>query len=120
MCDQDWEPVVIRKKGAGTAFTASRQSTVSTGKSPQISQAAAVLRKVANSESVKPRQLSTDARKELTQRRVAMGKTQVQLNADCNFGLNVIRDVESGKYCPQPQQLSILNRVLRSNVKYEV
>ena len=115
MSDQDWEPVVIKRSGAksGAASGSAKQ------KPANISQDAAYLRKIENSDAVKVRQLSGDARKELTQRRVALGKTQVQLNNDCKFGLNIIRDIESGKYCPLPQQLGVLNRVLRCNVKFE-
>jgi ribosome-binding protein aMBF1 (putative translation factor) len=115
MSEQDWEPVVIKRSGAksGSASASAKQKPIN------ISQDAAYLRKVENSDTNKIRQLSGDSRKELTQRRVALGKTQIQLNNDCKFGLNLIRDIESGKYCPLPQQLNVLNRVLRCNVKFD-
>jgi ribosome-binding protein aMBF1 (putative translation factor) len=116
MSTQDWEPVVIKR--SNTVRKAPGGSNLST-KPVNMSQDAAYLRKIENSDNVKIRQLSGDARKELTQRRVALGKTQVQLNNDCKFGLNIIRDIESGKYCPLPQQLGVLNRVLRCNVKFD-
>ena len=116
MSTQDWEPVVIKR--GGNVRKAPGVGNVS-AKPVNMSQDAAYLRKIENSDNVKIRQLSGDARKELTQRRVALGKTQVQLNNDCKFGLNIIRDIESGKYCPLPQQLNVLNRVLRCNVKFD-
>jgi len=116
MSTQDWEPVVI-KRSKTERKAPSLGNVVS--KPVNMSQDAAYLRKIENSDTVKIRQLSGDSRKELTQRRVALGKTQVQLNNDCKFGLNLIRDIESGKYCPLPQQLGVLNRVLRCNVKFD-
>lgn len=118
MSDQDWEPVIIKRSGA-KAGGVGPASASAKPKPVNMSQDAAYLRKVENSDTNKVRQLSGDSRKELTQRRVSLGKTQVQLNNDCKFGLNLIRDIESGKYCPLPQQLGVLNRVLRCNVKFD-
>jgi len=117
MNEQDWETVVIRK--TRPTGTVTNKKVAETGR-PNLTQNAAAVRKLENSDTVKPRQLSVESRTEITQRRVALGKTQVQLNLDCKFGVNVIRDIENGKYCPQPQQLSILNRLLRSSIKYAV
>ena len=45
--------------------------------------------------------------------------TQAGLNTACSFPANTIRDIESGKLCPTPTQLNVLNRVLRTALKYE-
>ena len=45
--------------------------------------------------------------------------TQAGLNTACSFPANTIRDIESGKLCPTPTQLNVLNRVLRTALKYD-
>ena len=45
--------------------------------------------------------------------------TQAGLNTACSFPANTIRDIESGRLCPTPTQLNVLNRVLRTALKYE-
>jgi ribosome-binding protein aMBF1 (putative translation factor) len=109
MDDQDWEIVQIKKRGSNT--------NTNTNKT-QITPAAAKARKIEQVDVGKPRSLSVESRTEITQRRVALGKNQVQLNQDCRFPVNTIRDIESGRYCPNPSQLSLLNRVLRTSMKY--
>ncbi len=44
--------------------------------------------------------------------------TQNDLNIACSFPSHTIRDIESGKLCPTPTQLNVLNRVLRATLKY--
>jgi len=106
MDGQDWEIVQIKKRGRKTA-----QNSQHVTNSP-------LMRKIDQGDVDKPRALSVESRNEITQRRVALGKNQVQLNQDCRFPVNTIRDIESGRYCPSPPQLSLLNRVLRATVKY--
>jgi ribosome-binding protein aMBF1 (putative translation factor) len=55
---------------------------------------------------------------ELVQKRVALGKSQVQLNQDCRFPVNTMREIESGRLCPTPSQVNMLNRVLKASLKY--
>jgi len=45
--------------------------------------------------------------------------TQAVLNTACSFPANTIRDIESGRLCPTPTQLNVLNRVLRTALKYD-
>jgi ribosome-binding protein aMBF1 (putative translation factor) len=64
----------------------------------------------------KPKTLSTESRTQIMQVRAAMKKTQVELNQMCQFPVNTVRDIESGRLVPTPSQLIRLNRVL--NVKF--
>jgi ribosome-binding protein aMBF1 (putative translation factor) len=113
MDGQDWEIVQIKKRGTKA------NANTNTNKI-QITPAAAAARKIEQADVGKPRALSVEMRTEITQRRVALGKNQVQLNQDCRFPVNTIRDIESGRYCPNPSQLSLLNRILHASIKYSV
>ena len=68
---------------------------------------------------VKPKMLSGESRKLLTATRVALGKTQVQLNQQCAFPPNTIRELEAGHIHPTGAQLNKLNRELRIGLKLE-
>jgi len=113
MENQDWEPVTLRSVAARKAA-----STAAAHKHPSITQEAATARKLANAdEPVKMKQLSAEGRQLLTQHRAAAKLTQIQLNQQCCFPVNTVRDIEAGKIQPTPSQLQNLNRVLRTNVK---
>ena len=75
-------------------------------------------RKVEETEIGRPKQLSNESRTEIIQKRVALGKSQVQLNQDCRFPVNTMREIESGRLCPTQPQLNMLNRVLKAALKY--
>ena len=115
--DQDWEPVVVRRSGAGH-----RQSYAATGATTIVVRAgdqagAQEKRKVEETEIGRPKQLSNESRTEIIQKRVALGKSQVQLNQDCRFPVNTMREIESGRLCPTQPQLNMLNRVLKSAIR---
>ena len=105
--NQDWDPITIQ-----------RASKTSAKVVPRVSAEVRSNAKLAETEIPKPKQLSPESRTEMVQRRVAMGHNQVQLNNLCQFPLNTIRDIESGKAPPSPGQLNVLNRVLKSGLKY--
>lgn len=114
--DQDWEPVTIRRSGASH-----RQSYAATGATKIVarpSQAAQAAHKLDDTELGRLKQLSAESRMELVQKRVALGKNQVQLNQDCRFPVNTIREIESGRLYPTPTQINMLNRVLKASLKY--
>jgi ribosome-binding protein aMBF1 (putative translation factor) len=116
--EQDWEPVVVRRSGASH-----RQSYAATGATKIVvragDQAAAQgKRKVEETEIGRSKQLSIESRTEIIQKRVALGKSQVQLNQDCRFPVNTMREIESGRLCPTQPQLNMLNRVLKAALKY--
>jgi ribosome-binding protein aMBF1 (putative translation factor) len=115
MDEQDWTTVTIKKRKSGNTTNNGSKTTL-----PQQHHAGtAAIRKVEATEFGKPRQLSTESRNEIVQRRIAMGKNQIQLNQECRFPVNTIRDIENGRICPSVQQLNLLNRVFRSSIKFE-
>lgn len=106
--EQDWEPVVVgRRSKTGPKIIV-----------PKISETANVARKLNDTEIGKPKTLTPESRNLLVQTRVALGKNQVQLNQDCRFPVNTIREIESGRLCPSQQQVQVLNRVLKVVLKY--
>jgi len=116
--EQDWEPVTVRRSGAGH-----RQSYAATGATKIVVRAGdqsgtQEKRKVEETEIGRPKQLSSESRTEIIQKRVALGKSQVQLNQDCRFPVNTMREIESGRLCPTQPQLNMLNRVLKASLKY--
>jgi ribosome-binding protein aMBF1 (putative translation factor) len=119
--DQDWEPVVVRRSsGVGHkssyAATGAAGRTLVTRTGDQATTDA--VKKLEATEIGRPKQLSSESRTEIVQKRIAVGKSQVQLNQDCRFPVNTMREIESGRLCPTPQQLSVLNRVLKAQLKY--
>lgn len=105
--DQDWEPVVIKKRGK-TAHVQAKQTSDS-----------AQIRKLSDNDIVKVKQLSKESRQELVARRTLLKMTQVQLNQACLFPINTINKIEAGSLSPTVSQLNALNRYLKTGLKYE-
>jgi ribosome-binding protein aMBF1 (putative translation factor) len=62
--------------------------------------------------------LSLETRQDITNRRVSKLWTQADLNKYCSFPVNTIREIESGRVTPSPQQLNVLNRILKGGIHY--
>ena len=108
---QDWTPLTIQKQGkVNDAKRSIGSKPVNTA--PEVRAAA----KLANTEIGKPKILAD--RQEIVTRRLANSWSQADLNIQCRFPINTIRDIESGKICPTIQQLNMLNRVLKCGLKY--
>jgi len=109
--NQDWTKVVIR--GAEPVKITAKPTTITTHYTPQAQAA----RKLAEAEDAgKPKTLAD--RQELVNRRVAKSWSQTELNQQCRFPVNTIREIEAGRLCPSIQQLNTLNRVLKCGLKY--
>lgn len=103
--DQDWSVVTYGKR---KNFVVPE---------PKFSNAVRNAAKIANSESVKLKELSLEGRQRMIQARVALGMNQLQLNQLCRLPTNTIRDAEAGKQTPSQGQLSIINRTLKTSLK---
>jgi ribosome-binding protein aMBF1 (putative translation factor) len=109
MDGQDWQTVTINKTA---------RKTIATSHSP-ISAGVAAARRLEDDDMPKPKKsLSSESRQAILQGRVANKWNQTQLNMQCSFPQNTIRDIENGKLCPTPQQLNILSHVLKIVLKY--
>jgi ribosome-binding protein aMBF1 (putative translation factor) len=127
MDDQDWTVVTV-KRSKRTVGGGSHPHTYNGSQigpkviAARISGTAQALSVASNALEVteigKQKTLTAESRQEIIQKRVALGKNQVQLNQDCRFPVNTIREFEAGRLCPTVQQLNMLNRVLRASLKY--
>lgn len=117
--DQDWEPVTVRRSTHTKNVAAGKNVTTGKIVARTGDQAAKQAEwKLEGQEIGRPKQLSAESRNEIVQKRVALGKTQVQLNQDYRLPVNTLREIESGRLCPTPAQLNMLNRVLKASLKY--
>lgn len=120
---QDWEPVRIQRgltagdsKKAKGSFSGSSKVARTAVPSPD----AARLRKLDAADTpFKQKRLTAQSRQEIVTRRTAAGWNQTQLNQQCLFPVNTIREIEAGRLTPSPQQLNTLNRVLKTGLKLE-
>lgn len=107
MDGQDWTPVVVKRRVAHAPRPASTPGS-------------AAVRRLEDDDLPKPtRSLGAESRQLIIKKRVEYGWNQSQLNTQCAFPLNTIRDIEAGKLCPTPTQLNILNKVLKVVLKYD-
>jgi ribosome-binding protein aMBF1 (putative translation factor) len=105
MDGQDWN--IVRIQGVKMA---TKSKTPSKNTTPDV----AAQRGLDQQETAqKPKTLSTESRTQIMQARAAMKKTQVELNQMCQFPVNTLRDIESGRIVPTPSQLIRLNRALQ-------
>ena len=112
MDGQDWATVVVRN---------TKKPTHTGGPTrPHVTAAVALASRLdSDHHHPKPtKSLSSESRQAILQGRVANKWNQAQLNTQCSFPQNTIRDIENGKLCPTPQQLNVLSRVLKVVLKY--
>ena len=105
---QNWEAVTVRRRSTAASHPAAAAGT-------------RALRAVESEEYTLPsKALSAESRAEIIRLRTSRipKLTQVELNTLCSFPPHTIRDIESGRVCPSPTQLNVLNRVLRTALKY--
>jgi ribosome-binding protein aMBF1 (putative translation factor) len=107
----DWETVTIKGAKPSTRVPLPTKTTV------RISNEAARLRKVESDDPPKPKILDPTSRQEMVMRRVANKWSQEDLNRQCKFSVNTIREFEAGRQHPTTQQLNALNRVLKCGLK---
>jgi len=127
MDDQDWTVVTVKRSkrtvGGGSHPHTCNGSligpkVIAARVSGTVQALNAASNKIEMTEIGKLKALTTESRQEIIQKRVALGKNQVQLNQDCRFPVNTIREFEAGRLCPNTQQLNTLNRVLHASLKY--
>ena len=114
---QDWEPATVsqrsRRGGGGGGGGGG-------GAPPARSAGAAAARRAEEDDIPKlKKHLSSQSRTEITTKRISRGQNQIQLNQECAFPPNTIRDFENGRAVPTPTQLNILNRVLGLALRFE-
>jgi hypothetical protein len=111
---QDWDPVVIRSKNPSVGAGAQRVSVA------RKSTEAIRLAKLDNSDEIKkPKTLTSESRQALVAARVALKKTQAEMDAQCAFPKNTFREIEAGRLTPVGAMLNRINRDLKISLRLE-
>jgi ribosome-binding protein aMBF1 (putative translation factor) len=113
---QDWEPVILRGKNpsAGPGAGGTQRQIVE-----RKSSEGARLAKVEKEDYVKSKSLASESRKDLIAARVALKKSQVELDRQCAFPPNTLREIEAGRLTPTGAILNRLNRELKISLRLE-
>ncbi|XP_010920214.1 multiprotein-bridging factor 1b [Elaeis guineensis] len=126
---QDWEPVVIRKKGpnaaakkdekavnaarrSGAEIDTLKKSNAGTNKAASSSTSLNTRKLDEESENLSHERVSTELKKNIMQARINKKLTQAQLAQLINEKPQVIQEYESGKAIPNQQIITKLERVL--------
>ena len=104
---QDWNPVILHGKATP------RKHDIVAKQNP----VAQHLAKIEREEFVKSKTLSHDSRIALQQGRLALKKTQKEIDQLCSFPPNTMSAFESGRSTPNGTQLNTLNRILKITLK---
>jgi len=101
---QDWQTVQIRGRGKGPKVLMDKQEVAQ-------KQAGYHMYKL-ETEDTKPKKkrLTAESRQALVAVRVAIKKTQREVDTMCSFPPNSVRDFEAGTAVPTGQQISTLQR----------
>lgn len=118
---QDWASIVIGTKTSSAASKAANAPKVpgtNTVLKVITTGAAASARALdAATEVGKRKELTSESRQAMMSARAANKMTQVELNQRCSFPANTIRDMEAGRLTPNQSQLSVLQRILKIQLK---
>lgn len=117
---QDWTPVTIRKSnGANNSASSGTRESGIVEKKGITKTLGANQYKLESSELPVLKKLSNESIQNIIQLRLAKGWNQAQLNQECRFPVNSIREMEARRMVPNIQQLNILNKVLKTGLTYE-
>ena len=110
MDGQDWEPITVGVRAKKSAHK------------PAHAAGTKALHAVEDDDLPKlpTKSLSAASRTEIVRLRTTMEPklSQAELNTRCAFPVNTIQKIEAGHLCPTPKQLDVLNRVLKTTLKY--
>lgn len=107
---QDWTRVVLKSSGPRRSAPTERRGDGGEGQR---------LRKLEQATTAGKRKvLSEITRRQIASYRVGVGWSQDELNRQCQFPVNTIREIESGRLVPNPRQLNQLNATIKMNLSY--
>jgi len=104
---QDWKPVVVKTKQS------KEEKKTTTKKLSEAQQKDIKLLKQVEEDNLKHKKVPPEIRKLIQQKRGALKWTQKELAQRCNFQLNIINDIETGKANYNPQHINKIKRVLK-------
>ena len=97
---------------AGAAIVGSRVMA------PKVSGEVSRAGKLDRDELPRMRRLSPGTRRAMVTARESAGLGQSDLNTRAALPLNMVRDIEAGRACPTPDQMTRLSRTLRVSLRY--
>jgi hypothetical protein len=120
--DQDWTPVVMKKRNSGSAAsTAGIPHRGSGGGAGNAAAGSAHLRAVeaADVPLPPPKRLSAAGKTAIIQGRLSKKWNQDDLNKACNMPSGTINAIEAGKAQPSGAQLNAISRALGVILRFE-
>lgn len=114
---QDWASIVIGKGTTSAKVQGPKVAGTNTLQKVNNTSANAVRNLDAATDVGKRKELTSESRQAMMSARAANKMTQVELNQRCSFPANTIRDIEAGKLTPNQSQVSILQRILKIQLK---
>ena len=114
---QDWTEVKIRGKPKSTTSNQNIQKQSFTPNSHRMVNPGSHARKLEQATDViKTKKLTSESKQHIVAYRMSKKLTQDQLNQECRFPVNTIREIEAGRLTPTTAQLNTLNRVLKTGL----
>lgn len=105
--EQNWQTVSTSIKNAASAYVIHERPY-----KQKQTQRSGELRKVANTDTGKPKMLTLESRSAMGAARVTFSLTQKELDIRGSFPANSCSAWESGRICPTSIQIQTLHRIL--------
>lgn len=115
--DQDWTPVVMKKRNGGSAAATAGIPHRGSGNASGSAHLRAV--EAADVPLPPPKRLSAAGKTAIIQGRLAKKWNQDQLNKECNLPPGTINAIEAGKAQPSGAQLNAISRALGVILRFE-
>lgn len=111
MADQDWTPVVLRRRQ--TAKEAERKGDIITQTRDAGTEERIRLAKLDNTDDVAPlkKRVHPESIQALIRKRIELGLTQEQADQKCSFSKHTFKNIESHKALPTAAQQAVLQRM---------
>tara|TARA_A100001015_G_scaffold103026_1_gene114365 strand:- start:668 stop:1024 length:357 start_codon:yes stop_codon:yes gene_type:complete len=104
---QDWKTIKVHKKKTNTEVKESN------GKKKPVDLKAKKIEKKVEEDDLKHKKITPELKQQIIQSRCALSLTQKQLAQKCNFSLQIINDIETGKAIYNHVQINKIKRVLK-------
>jgi len=104
---QDWKTIIVKTNKS------KEEDKKKTKKLSETQQKDIKLLKQVEEDNLKHKKVPPEIRKLIQQQRGELKLTQKELAQRCNFQLNIINDIETGKANYNPQHINKIKRVLK-------
>ena len=119
MDNQDWTPIVVKRRGAPSTGSGKGSTGRMDVKDIAHRDAARKARAIEEKDIGKRKRLTNESRAELARVRIEKEMTQPQADAACGLPRNTFNGLESGKIVPTGDMISKVARGIHVNIKLE-